>query len=636
MSSKLRSLVIVPLLACGLLVGLTASASAAPANDNFSARQMISGPLPITVPASNIGATAEVGEPNIGGNSPQQSVWFSWVAPAGGPMVIDMCDDGFTGGQFSFLAVGVRTGATLGTLASVAETAGKCLIRFPALIGVTYHFQVDYRSDQGNFDFKLRALAPPPNDNFASPVNLASALPTSTNGSTVDSGWQAGEPAGMGGSSQSRSVWFTWTAPSSQRVRLSMCDLFPVDGATNNFVAAYTGATLGTLVEVAKVNSSRCTVDFPVVAGTTYRIGVSGNIQGEFLFTLGLKSAPAPANDNFAAAQVIGPGLPVRIEGNNDFATAEAGEPDHGGISNDAYHSVWYRWTPATSGKVRVRACNPELSAELRVSVYTGATLATLIDVGEKPSYAPHCSVVADVVAGTTYQIAVDSQPFDGTHGPFELDVHALATPANDLFANAGNIGAGYPFSFAGTTVDSFPEEGEPAHDGYSSGYVGSVWYQWTADSDEPVIFEACSTGTIANRIALWSGSTLEELEHIDAATEGCRNGQVGGRLALAPVNGATYAISVSTIEEQMEAPFTLRVIGPAKVITPKPPDNAFNLKKAIAKCKKIKGKGRKAKRKRANCVKAARKKAAIIKCKKIKNAKQRNVCIKKARKKFR
>ena len=58
-------------------------------------------------------------------------------------------------------------------------------------------------------------------------------------------------------------------------------------------------------------------------------------------------------------------------------------------------------------------------------------------------------------------------------------------------------------------------------------------------------------------------------------------------------------------------------------------------LKKAIAKCRKIKGKGRKAKRKRAACIRKARLKAAIKKCKKIKKAGKQAKCIKKARRRF-
>ncbi|MCB0831748.1 MAG: hypothetical protein KDB64_12530, partial [Solirubrobacterales bacterium] len=107
--------------------------------------------------------------------------------------------------------------------------------------------------------------------------------------------------------------------------------------------------------------------------------------------------------------------------------------------------------------------------------------------------------------------------------------------------------------------------------------------------------------------------------------------GTKGGRLAIAPVKGTLYFIAVVAALSDYESDFNLKIQG-----IPTSTKSAFNLKKAIAKCRKIKGKNAKAKRKRANCIKAARKKAAIIKCKKIKNAKSRNKCIKKARKRYR
>ena len=127
----------------------------------------------------------------------------------------------------------------------------------------------------------------------------------------------------------------------------------------------------------------------------------------------------------------------------------------------------------------------------------------------------------------------------------------------------------------------------------------------------------------------------LSELEHIDSDAGGCRDGSNGGRLAIAPVAGQSYYVLVESKNEDYDTAFTLSAIGlKEEEITPPVP--AFNLKKAIAKCKKIKGTSRKAKKKRANCIKAAKKKAAIIKCKKLTSASAEAKCIKAAKKKFR
>ena len=59
------------------------------------------------------------------------------------------------------------------------------------------------------------------------------------------------------------------------------------------------------------------------------------------------EAAPPPANDNFAAAQVLAPtGGTLTLD--SAGATKEVGEPDHAGDAGGA--SVWFKWTaPATA-----------------------------------------------------------------------------------------------------------------------------------------------------------------------------------------------------------------------------------------------------------------------------------------------
>lgn len=606
--------------------GISASgALAAPANDNFANAQTVGPALPATTAASNIGATAEPGEPDTYSNDAVSSVWFKWTAPASGIVVVDLCTAGFTGGSSPFTMIAVRTGASLGALALVAETVGRCSLRFNAVNGTNYKIQIDYRTDEGNFNFKLRKLAPPPNDNFAGATTVGPALPVSVNSTTVDSGWQAGEPAALGGTTDSRSVWFNWTPAATGHVRIDVCDYTRVDGAANKIIAIYTGNTLGTLALVRSENTN-CQFDFDVTAGVPQRIAVSGDISGELNLKLKLSSAPPPSNDNYSGAITVGPSLPIKVQGNNDFATSEAGEPNHSEFMG-AYHSVWYKWKAPATQAVRVRVCAEGYGA--RLGLYTGAP-GGFTRVGTPPPWGPYCSAVLQAVAGTTYSIAAAGGPQDNSYGPFTLDIHALARPANDDFANARDVGSALPVSIEGTTVDAGIENYDP------SSYP-TVWYKWTAPSDDAMIFSACSSVHPAD-IGVYSGSDQMNLKEVARADEGCRNGLKGGRLAIAPESGKTYRIAVTTAERDDEAPFTLTAIGPPVVKDPiveppviTPPKNTFNLAKEIKKCKKIKSK-----KKRATCIKKAKKKAAIIKCKKIKNGQSRTKCIKKARKRYR
>jgi len=606
-------------------ISASPAAAAPPANDNFVNAQTVGPAVPLSVPASNVEATAEVSEPSIDGNTAQRSVWFKWTAPANGIFVVDLCVNGFTGSDFPFERSAVRTGATVGTTVLIAERAGGCTLRFTAVMGQLYKIQVDYGNNQGTFNFKLRQLTPPANDNFAAARVLGPALPISSPATTIDSTYQAGEPAALGGASQSRSVWFTWTTPATGRVRADFCEITSHDGPNNRILAVYTGNTLPGLVLVAS-EGTQCILDFQATAGVPLKIALSGNIIGEFDFTLKLSSAPPPSNDNFANAITVGPGLPTLTQGDNDFATAEIGEPDHGDFG-PANHSLWYNWTAPQSGKVAVRACSKTFNG--RIGVYTGNAVNALTEAGVvPPPYGPYCHGVLNAVAGTTYRIAAAGGPSSNDYGPFTLDIHTLQVPGNNDFANAADLGSTLPLSVSGTTVDSDFESSEPAHTFGYGNRTASVWYRWTAPSDNPAIFSACSSGETV-QLAVYSGTVLDDLKPLAQADDGCRDGLTGGRLAVAPVAGQVYLIAVASVDRDYDSAFTLTGKGPTSPIVT-PPKTTFSLKKAIKKCKKINSK-----KKRANCIKAAKKKAAIIKCKKLTGKSAQIKCIAKARKRF-
>ncbi|MCX6924823.1 MAG: hypothetical protein NT154_16670 [Verrucomicrobia bacterium] len=88
----------------------------APTNDAFANRIPISG-TSVTTNGANLGASKEPGEPAHAGNSGGHSVWWTWIAPAGGRVTIS------TSGGFSKV-IAIYTGTELGTLAAVASAAG--------------------------------------------------------------------------------------------------------------------------------------------------------------------------------------------------------------------------------------------------------------------------------------------------------------------------------------------------------------------------------------------------------------------------------------------------------------------------------------------------------------------------------
>lgn len=135
------------------------------------------------------------------------------------------------------------------------------------------------------------ALAPPANDNFANPTVLVgvNGVATSTN---VDATKEAGEPNhadNVGG----KSVWYIWNAPLTYSVTFGMEQSF-----TNfdTLLAVYTGASVNALTPVASNddygNTSRSSLTFPAVQGTTYFIAVDGfgGESGNLRITFGVNS----------------------------------------------------------------------------------------------------------------------------------------------------------------------------------------------------------------------------------------------------------------------------------------------------------------------------------------------------------
>ncbi len=589
--------------ACFLLAlaafGPVPAEAAPPSNDNFADAQVVGPAAPIAAAGATVDATAEAGEPPaFSVNPPQHTVWFSWTAPSSMTAVIDVCDND---AGFTSPAIGVFTGNALNALTPVASTAGDCTLRFSAASGQNYKIVVDSYFSQGAFTFRIRQLTPPANDDFANAETIGPSLPITISRSNVDSTTETNEPSVNGGGG-GRSVWFNWTAPASQSVRLDMCDFQTRSGPANESVGVYTGNTLSTLVKVFE-NASQCRTTFNAVSGTTYRIAFSGNFGGEGTFTLKMLPATPPANDDFAAAIPVGPGLPVSLGGNNRFATVQAMEPDHGAVDDTTFpphDSVWYTWTPSANVHARIRVCDSDFGA--RLGVYTGNAVNALTRVTPTVpiNQQPFCSIRFNAVMGTTYRIAVGGSQED-TEGNFNLDIHVFTPPSNDDFGKAQQLQSALPIAVAGTTIDAGTESGEPDH-GDDFGAVDSVWYRWTPAVSEPVSIDTCVSDFDA-LIGVHTGVALNALTKV-ATSEGgpgC-GGPFGGKTSLNAVAGTTYYIAVDGFDE---GHFTLALNSLSPSQPPVTTEPKFDLAAALKKCHKIKSHA-----KRRTCVKNAKKRA--------------------------
>jgi subtilisin len=292
----------------------------------------------------------------------------------------------------------------------------------------------------------------PPGDGFGSPQSLPTTDAIfSVNGINGAATRESGEPdhRSLSESLGENSVWYSWTAPVSGHVTMDTCL-----SSFDTMLAVYTGSAIGSLSQVASdddacsdvFNNSGSKLSFDAVAGTTYRIAVSGfyaDTRGEGTFNLSVDS-PAPSNDYFTDPQILS-GNSVTVDGSTRLATREFDEPDHYTTTPDSFwwygeHSVWYSWTAPSSGQVEMNTCEANIDSIL--AVYTGSNISALNRVADDKNACPggtRSKVTFNATAGTTYRIAVADTGAENSQNTFTLKIIDRTqpsvtgtTPAND------------------------------------------------------------------------------------------------------------------------------------------------------------------------------------------------------------
>jgi hypothetical protein len=255
-----------------------------PPNDNFANAIALTGEIASTK-GSNSGATPEVEEPTQSG--PINSAWWSWTAPNSELYNIDTRGSNFD----TYLSV--YDGSDLANLTLISANDDEAadsltsLVSLNATGGTTYRIAVDgYLNATGAIQLNI-APPPPDNDNFANAIALTGATANAT-GSIRGATGEVGEPAQNG---QINSVWWTWTAPTTENYTFDT-----IGSGSDTFLSLFTGTNLPSLALVAQNDdrgedlTSRITQS--VTAGTTYQIAGDGwsNSTGP----INLNIAPTP------------------------------------------------------------------------------------------------------------------------------------------------------------------------------------------------------------------------------------------------------------------------------------------------------------------------------------------------------
>lgn len=265
------------------------------------------------------------------------------------------------------------------------------------------------------------------------------------------------------------------------------------------------------------------------------------------LNTTSLPPVPAPPNDAFANAEILGGGF-GQTSGTNIGATFEANDPTFAA-------PVWYSWTAPANGGLTIDTFGSSFDTILRV--YTGNTLGNLSFLAENnDDFSPDgdvrrtSKVKFTAVSGTTYKIAVFSF---GEGGQIVLNWSLAPPPSNDNFANAQTI-TNASGVVTQTNVGATKEQGEPNHADDPGG--GSIWFRWTAPISGPIAFNTSSSRIACNfgggcrydtLLAVYTGSSLQGPLNLVAKNDNETSQNVTSLVSFIATAGTTYQIAVDS-----------------------------------------------------------------------------------------
>ncbi|BCM89738.1 thermophilic serine proteinase [Abditibacteriota bacterium] len=541
----------------------------APSNDNFARAMPISGDSGY-VPAFNMGATREAGEPshhNYYGNG-DKSVWFKWTAPVTGNLLLNTA-----GSTFSHV-IAIYTGSSVGALttqqyADCNFTGRSVVTELRVQAGTTYSIAIDGDfypqtettppfTDTGNIRLAWQLYRSPSNDFYASAQNI-SGISGSVTGNTLGSYSEPGEGNHIGADS---SVWYRWTAPANGAVTFDT-----IGSSFDTALSVAVGTTIGSAKEVAHDRDGGGTggtsvMPFTVSAGTTYYISVGGagyafyDARGDF--KLNWKFVNAPTNDSFVAPIVLNPANGGTLTTSTYGATEENGEPEI--LYHDGIASIWYTWTAPSSGALSLDTLGSSFNTNL--GVFTGNTLAGLTKIDENDDNASieneaTSKVKFTAVKGVTYRIRIDSPAYapddasvgyPATHGSVRLTWGFTPAPSNDLFANA-QILLNPNGGVVGSNVGANIEDGEPQPNFHDEGE--SVWYKWTAPGNGAITFDVAGSmltngSPMDTYLAVYTGSQLEGLTLTTEDDDDASNAPTqASRVRFTVAVGTTYYIRI-------------------------------------------------------------------------------------------
>lgn len=418
-----------------------------------------------------------------GQGSPVEGVTIDFVAPDSGP-------------SGTFADTGTNTTAVVTDASGVATTSV-----FTANDQAGSYTVSASTTGAASVNFNLEQVDRPANDNFANAEVIVS-LPFNDSVDVTNATKEPGEPSTCGSGPQGQSLWYSFTPTTNMVVS--------ADTAGSSFSTANLSIFQSTAPGFEGLSFVRngCfgqSLTFNAQAGATYYIQAErASTDGSDLH-LNLQAIPAPANDNFADAEVI-PSLPFSATVDNTGATLEPDEPQG---CDFPFRSVWYAFTPAENMAIRVDMAGSAVGGVTSIFLASGPAISDLTFLTCASN-----STNIQVEGGQTYYLQVHSF---GQAGVLQINLEQIFPPANDNFANAELINS-LPFNAIVDNTDATLESGEPQS---CDSAFRTVWYAFTPAENMAVRVDLGSMGGSVVSLFLASGPSISDLTSLACAFSG-------------------------------------------------------------------------------------------------------------------
>lgn len=382
-----------------------------PANDSLcDAEALTLGGACLNGDLENSSLEAGEGSGNCSFNN--NSVWYSFVAPASGFVNIGTDTVGGGTNTDTDIAVYALLGGNCADLTGLFEVAcqtgtGGVATLDTLLVspGLTYYVQVS--GGTGTFCIEAEAVTPanppvfPANDSLCNAISITvDAACTSPIGDNTGASAQIGEPFPGCFSGGVNSIWYTFVGPASGLITIST-DIdssfitntdteialyeLPSGNCANpqDLVEVACDQDGGTVVGAATFSTYMSIIGLQTVTpGTTYYIQVSGWNGSEGAFCMEIEQFFIPTNDDACDADTLmvdgsittAFNIGATVETNEDLIHPPvSGANDFTGWTDSVINnSVWYAFTAPASGAVAIDLCNGGTTTDFdtKVAVY--------------------------------------------------------------------------------------------------------------------------------------------------------------------------------------------------------------------------------------------------------------------------